>query len=248
MFCRAEGNCRVLCGFVTLTVYKDGRDKSQSDSVCARLNHHWSEPWRDCGILTTFGYQFLNVFPSHSVGPVLEYQPLSFLKFPSCFSVFTTWPNSLMAHHVTIVLCFSTEAPYSETPSSYGYDLEHSEEHRPRHDPLSFTGSPSSSPRLRSKSRSSRDTQSSGSLESTLSVMSLGFSASSAAVLHLPPAALLSFPVYCIVLRCPLSTHHPTLLAPLTSHSVMKFAVVEPAFTVCVVLQNKGRSFAKAYI
>uniref|UniRef100_A0A671XKT0 BCR activator of RhoGEF and GTPase n=1 Tax=Sparus aurata TaxID=8175 RepID=A0A671XKT0_SPAAU len=42
--------------------------------------------------------------------------------------------------------------------------------HQPRHDPLSFTGSPSSSPRLRSKSRSSRDTQSSGSLESTLSV------------------------------------------------------------------------------
>uniref|UniRef100_A0A8C4EHL9 Breakpoint cluster region protein n=1 Tax=Dicentrarchus labrax TaxID=13489 RepID=A0A8C4EHL9_DICLA len=66
------------------------------------------------------------------------------------------------------------EAPYNETPPSYGYDLEHSEEHQPRHDPLSFTGSPSSSPRLRSKSRSSRDTQSSGSLESTLSVMLLG--------------------------------------------------------------------------
>ncbi|XP_031704806.1 breakpoint cluster region protein [Anarrhichthys ocellatus] len=62
------------------------------------------------------------------------------------------------------------EAPYNETPPSYGYDLEHSEEHQPRHEPLSFTGSPSSSPRLRSKSRSSRDTQSSGSLESTLSV------------------------------------------------------------------------------
>uniref|UniRef100_A0A673BJA1 Breakpoint cluster region protein-like n=1 Tax=Sphaeramia orbicularis TaxID=375764 RepID=A0A673BJA1_9TELE len=54
-------------------------------------------------------------------------------------------------------------APYNETPPSYGYDLEPSEEHQP------FTGSPSSSPRLRSKSRSSRDTQSSGSLESTLS-------------------------------------------------------------------------------
>ncbi|KAM9360048.1 breakpoint cluster region protein [Symphorus nematophorus] len=62
------------------------------------------------------------------------------------------------------------EAPYNETPPSYSYDLEHSEEHQPRHDPLSYTGSPSSSPRLRSKSRSSRDTQSSGSLESTLSV------------------------------------------------------------------------------
>uniref|UniRef100_A0A672IAA2 Breakpoint cluster region protein-like n=1 Tax=Salarias fasciatus TaxID=181472 RepID=A0A672IAA2_SALFA len=44
------------------------------------------------------------------------------------------------------------------------------ESHQPRLDPLSFSGSPSSSPRLRSKSRSSRDTQSSGSLESTLSV------------------------------------------------------------------------------
>ncbi|KAL3063405.1 hypothetical protein OYC64_003051 [Pagothenia borchgrevinki] len=56
------------------------------------------------------------------------------------------------------------EAPYSETPPSYGYDLE------PRSDPPSLPGSPPSSPRLRSKSRSSRDTQSSGSLESTLSV------------------------------------------------------------------------------
>lgn len=73
---------------------------------------------------------------------------------------------------MTIVLCFPTEAPYSETPPSYSYDLEHPEEHPPRHDPLSFTGSPLSSPRLRSKSRSSRDTQSSCSLESTLSVMS----------------------------------------------------------------------------
>uniref|UniRef100_A0A4W6G7X7 BCR activator of RhoGEF and GTPase n=1 Tax=Lates calcarifer TaxID=8187 RepID=A0A4W6G7X7_LATCA len=64
----------------------------------------------------------------------------------------------------------TSKAPYNETPPSYGYDLEHSEEHQPCHDPLSYTGSPSSSPRLRSKSRSSRDTQSSGSLESTLSV------------------------------------------------------------------------------
>ncbi|XP_026176769.1 breakpoint cluster region protein [Mastacembelus armatus] len=62
------------------------------------------------------------------------------------------------------------EPPYNETPLSYGYDLEHSEEHHPCHDPLSFTESPSSSPRLRSKTRSSHDTQSSGSLESTLSV------------------------------------------------------------------------------
>ncbi|XP_054906480.1 PH_BCR_vertebrate and RhoGAP_Bcr domain-containing protein isoform X1 [Poeciliopsis prolifica] len=57
-----------------------------------------------------------------------------------------------------------------ENPPSYGYDLELSEEHPSRHEPLSFSGSPSSSPRLRSKSRNSRDTQSSGSLESTQSV------------------------------------------------------------------------------
>uniref|UniRef100_A0A8C3A2A9 BCR activator of RhoGEF and GTPase n=1 Tax=Cyclopterus lumpus TaxID=8103 RepID=A0A8C3A2A9_CYCLU len=82
---------------------------------------------------------------------------------------FTTRLNSLMTPHVTFVFLFLTEAPYSETPPSYGYDLEHPEEHQPRHDPLSFTGSPTSSPRFRSKSRSSRDTQSSGSLESTLS-------------------------------------------------------------------------------
>ncbi|TDH12459.1 hypothetical protein EPR50_G00046640 [Perca flavescens] len=62
------------------------------------------------------------------------------------------------------------EAPYNETLPSYVYDLEHPDEHQPRHDPLSFTGSPSPSPRLCSHSRSSRDTQSSGSLESTLSV------------------------------------------------------------------------------
>uniref|UniRef100_A0A3Q0RS58 BCR activator of RhoGEF and GTPase n=1 Tax=Amphilophus citrinellus TaxID=61819 RepID=A0A3Q0RS58_AMPCI len=61
-------------------------------------------------------------------------------------------------------------ASYNENSPSYGYDLEHSEEHQPHHDPLSFTGSPSSSPRRRSKSRNNRDKQSSGSLESTLSV------------------------------------------------------------------------------
>ncbi|XP_060893205.1 PH_BCR_vertebrate and RhoGAP_Bcr domain-containing protein isoform X1 [Labrus mixtus] len=62
------------------------------------------------------------------------------------------------------------EAPYNETSSSYGFELEPSEEQQPGPDSLSLTGSPSSSPRLRSKSRHSRDTQSSGSLESTLSV------------------------------------------------------------------------------
>ncbi|XP_077943395.1 breakpoint cluster region protein isoform X2 [Gasterosteus aculeatus] len=62
------------------------------------------------------------------------------------------------------------EASYSETPASYGYELERSEELQTRRHPPSLSGSPSSSPRLRSKSQSSRDTQSSGSLESTQSV------------------------------------------------------------------------------
>lgn len=59
------------------------------------------------------------------------------------------------------------EASYNENSPSYGYDLEHSDELGPRHGPLSFTGSPSSSPRLRSKIRNN---QSSGSLDSPLSV------------------------------------------------------------------------------
>uniref|UniRef100_A0A7N8YFS2 Uncharacterized protein n=1 Tax=Mastacembelus armatus TaxID=205130 RepID=A0A7N8YFS2_9TELE len=58
----------------------------------------------------------------------------------------------------------------STTSNRTSHDNGHSEEHHPCHDPLSFTESPSSSPRLRSKTRSSHDTQSSGSLESTLSV------------------------------------------------------------------------------
>uniref|UniRef100_A0AAX7TJ94 Uncharacterized protein n=1 Tax=Astatotilapia calliptera TaxID=8154 RepID=A0AAX7TJ94_ASTCA len=62
-------------------------------------------------------------------------------------------------------------ASYNENSPSYGYDLEHSDELGPRHGPLSFTGSPTSSPRLRSKIRSNRDNQSSGSLDSPLSVL-----------------------------------------------------------------------------
>ncbi|KAK0155973.1 Breakpoint cluster region protein [Merluccius polli] len=67
---------------------------------------------------------------------------------------------------------FPTDTGYSEASPSHGFDLdEPSEEARRDRDSAPFTGSPtSSSPRLlRSKSRSSRDTQSSGSLESTLS-------------------------------------------------------------------------------
>lgn len=82
-----------------------------------------------------------------------------------------------------------TEASYSETPASYGYELERSEELQTRRHPPSLSGSPSSSPRLRSKSQSSRDTQSSGSLESTQSVMfvlllPLSVPPSSCTVLH----------------------------------------------------------------
>uniref|UniRef100_A0A4W5QZL2 BCR activator of RhoGEF and GTPase n=1 Tax=Hucho hucho TaxID=62062 RepID=A0A4W5QZL2_9TELE len=62
----------------------------------------------------------------------------------------------------------TSKAPNSGTPPSYGY-LEQTEEHQQHHDLQPFSTSPSSSPRLRSKSHSSRDTHSSGSLEFTLS-------------------------------------------------------------------------------
>uniref|UniRef100_A0A8C9U2K6 BCR activator of RhoGEF and GTPase n=1 Tax=Scleropages formosus TaxID=113540 RepID=A0A8C9U2K6_SCLFO len=59
---------------------------------------------------------------------------------------------------------------YGGTPPSYGYDPERSEEHRRHHEVMPYIDdSPSSSPHLSSKSRSSRDTLSSGSLESSKS-------------------------------------------------------------------------------
>lgn len=58
------------------------------------------------------------------------------------------------------------DTPYNDSCSSYGFDLDQTEDQTQD----SFSGSPPQSPRLRSKSRSSRDTQSSGSLESALSV------------------------------------------------------------------------------
>uniref|UniRef100_A0A8C5ALJ3 Breakpoint cluster region protein n=1 Tax=Gadus morhua TaxID=8049 RepID=A0A8C5ALJ3_GADMO len=55
-------------------------------------------------------------------------------------------------------------------PPSYGYDVDRAEEQRRYHDILPYIDdSPSSSPHLSSKSRSSRDTLSSGSLESSKS-------------------------------------------------------------------------------
>uniref|UniRef100_A0A8C9VDK6 BCR activator of RhoGEF and GTPase n=1 Tax=Scleropages formosus TaxID=113540 RepID=A0A8C9VDK6_SCLFO len=62
------------------------------------------------------------------------------------------------------------DSSYGGTPPSYGYDPERSEEHRRHHEVMPYIDdSPSSSPHLSSKSRSSRDTLSSGSLESSKS-------------------------------------------------------------------------------
>ncbi|XP_072288611.1 breakpoint cluster region protein isoform X1 [Eucyclogobius newberryi] len=58
------------------------------------------------------------------------------------------------------------EAPYNDTSGSYTFDLDQAEDQTQD----LFSGSPPQSPRLRSKSRSSRDTESRGSLESALLV------------------------------------------------------------------------------
>ncbi|TKS84633.1 Breakpoint cluster region protein [Collichthys lucidus] len=61
---------------------------------------------------------------------------------------------------------------FTGTPPTYGYDADRAEEQRRHHDILPYIDdSPSSSPHLSSKSRSSRDTLSSGSLESSKSPM-----------------------------------------------------------------------------
>uniref|UniRef100_A0AAV2MSB8 Bcr-Abl oncoprotein oligomerisation domain-containing protein n=1 Tax=Knipowitschia caucasica TaxID=637954 RepID=A0AAV2MSB8_KNICA len=57
------------------------------------------------------------------------------------------------------------EATFNDSSGSYAFDLDQTEDQTQD----SFSGSPPPSPRFRSKSRSSRDTQSSGSLESALS-------------------------------------------------------------------------------
>ncbi|XP_076844976.1 LOW QUALITY PROTEIN: breakpoint cluster region protein [Brachyhypopomus gauderio] len=62
------------------------------------------------------------------------------------------------------------DGPFTGTPPTYGYDADRAEEQRSHHDVLPYIDdSPSSSPYLSSKSRSSRDTLSSGSLESAKS-------------------------------------------------------------------------------
>ncbi|KTG46480.1 hypothetical protein cypCar_00004130 [Cyprinus carpio] len=72
----------------------------------------------------------------------------------------------------TIFLFFLlfTDGPFTGTPPTYGYDADRAEEQRRHHDILPYIDdSPSSSPHLSSKSRSSRDTLSSGSIESSKS-------------------------------------------------------------------------------
>uniref|UniRef100_A0A8C3CWR1 BCR activator of RhoGEF and GTPase n=1 Tax=Cairina moschata TaxID=8855 RepID=A0A8C3CWR1_CAIMO len=66
--------------------------------------------------------------------------------------------------------CHQDNASFSGTPPSYVYDADRAEEQRRHHDMMPYIDdSPSSSPHLSSKSRGSRDTLSSGSLESTKS-------------------------------------------------------------------------------
>uniref|UniRef100_A0A673ZH98 BCR activator of RhoGEF and GTPase n=1 Tax=Salmo trutta TaxID=8032 RepID=A0A673ZH98_SALTR len=63
------------------------------------------------------------------------------------------------------------DGPFTGIPPTYGYDADRAEEQRRHHDILPYIDdSPSSSPHLSSKSRSSRDTLFSGSLESSKSV------------------------------------------------------------------------------
>uniref|UniRef100_A0A672SNA4 BCR activator of RhoGEF and GTPase n=1 Tax=Sinocyclocheilus grahami TaxID=75366 RepID=A0A672SNA4_SINGR len=67
------------------------------------------------------------------------------------------------------------DGAFTGTPPTYGYDADRAEEQRRHHDILPYIDdSPSSSPHLSSKSRSSRDTLSSGSIESSKSASQLG--------------------------------------------------------------------------
>uniref|UniRef100_A0A672SNC6 BCR activator of RhoGEF and GTPase n=1 Tax=Sinocyclocheilus grahami TaxID=75366 RepID=A0A672SNC6_SINGR len=64
----------------------------------------------------------------------------------------------------------ASNGAFTGTPPTYGYDADRAEEQRRHHDILPYIDdSPSSSPHLSSKSRSSRDTLSSGSIESSKS-------------------------------------------------------------------------------
>ncbi|XP_009575988.1 PREDICTED: breakpoint cluster region protein-like, partial [Fulmarus glacialis] len=84
---------------------------------------------------------------------------MSLIKFTPPFDLYLTVTDSGF-----------TDASFSGTPPSYAYDADRAEEQRRHHDMMPYIDdSPSSSPHLSSKSRGSRDTLSSGSLESTKS-------------------------------------------------------------------------------
>uniref|UniRef100_A0A8C5UFR8 BCR activator of RhoGEF and GTPase n=1 Tax=Malurus cyaneus samueli TaxID=2593467 RepID=A0A8C5UFR8_9PASS len=77
------------------------------------------------------------------------------------------WPND---GDLPSGRCHQDNAPFGGTPPGYAYDADRAEEQRRHHDMMPYIDdSPSSSPHLSSKSRGSRDTLSSGSLESTKS-------------------------------------------------------------------------------
>ncbi|XP_048371083.1 breakpoint cluster region protein isoform X2 [Sphaerodactylus townsendi] len=84
------------------------------------------------------------------------------------------WPSDseLLPGRPSLESCFhgDADASFSGIPPSYAYDVDRAEEQRRHHDQMPYIDdSPSSSPHLSSKSRGSRETLSSGSLESTKS-------------------------------------------------------------------------------
>ncbi|XP_054851951.1 breakpoint cluster region protein [Eublepharis macularius] len=84
------------------------------------------------------------------------------------------WPsdNELLSGRPSLDSCFhgDADASFSGIPPGYAYDVDRAEEQRRHHDQMPYIDdSPSSSPHLSSKSRGSRETLSSGSLESTKS-------------------------------------------------------------------------------
>uniref|UniRef100_H3B8Z7 BCR activator of RhoGEF and GTPase n=1 Tax=Latimeria chalumnae TaxID=7897 RepID=H3B8Z7_LATCH len=82
------------------------------------------------------------------------------------------WPNDEGSSvHFSNIFHGDIDASYSSTPPTYGYDADRAEDQRRHHQESMpyIDDSPSSSPHFSSKSRGSRDTLSSGSLESTKS-------------------------------------------------------------------------------
>ncbi|XP_061459012.1 breakpoint cluster region protein isoform X2 [Rhineura floridana] len=85
-----------------------------------------------------------------------------------------TWSgegDSHAAGRASLDSCFhvgDADIAFGGMPPGYAYDADRAEEHRRHHDMMPYIDdSPASSPHLNSKSRGSRDTLSSGSLEST---------------------------------------------------------------------------------